>query len=479
MNNNILKRGDFVNEVYIPKLLEQYENNPESLDEGLLSNLFGMVKNLFKKDWESIKGDPSIIAAYKEIDDSLTGFTTMKLAKKDVCNKIRQSLVNFAGDWYDYKKEQAKDHDEDDPKEATTYNFKDSTLREQLDKCTKDIKKYADGDEQMTKWAQTLLDDMKYVINQSLLNEIEDEKLKKKIEQELKDEAKKREEINKQAEEIQKKLLDQISNERKTLISNASATPLDEKLTPDKAIKEIAGEFGKYIGVLENNSIYKYSFDNIINEAKNIDPKINDLFKNDSKLGFKKIFEEELKKGIKDTKPFQATYAILKDFYTKLAAADVIDQFKEANTPAQSLQAMCISINAFVKICLYKETYNPNDAKDFLPLMAKCAITSNELLSYSLPLSTKQKGINYFVEITEIISNGEIGGIKGNNKFKTKKFDYTKRLKDNADKLRQDIVDEAKKMLEEGEKEIEKETSKFKSSTDKRDDSMPPAIDEA
>ena len=180
---------------------------------------------------------------------------------------------------------------------------------------------------------------MKYVINQSLLNEIEDEKLKKKIEQELKDEAKKREEINKQAEEIQKKLLDQISNERKTLISNASATPLDEKLTPDKAIKEIAGEFGKYIAVLENNSIYKYSFDNIINEAKNIDPKINDLFKNDSKLGFKKIFEEELKKGIKDTKPFQATYTILKDFYTKLAAADVIDQFKNANTPAQSLQA--------------------------------------------------------------------------------------------------------------------------------------------
>ena len=94
--DRILKRDDFINEVYNPMMEKKEYEELVSINEGLLKTLFGMVKNMFKKDWASIKGDPEIIKIYKELDDNLTGFSTMKLSKKDQCNKIRQELVDFA-----------------------------------------------------------------------------------------------------------------------------------------------------------------------------------------------------------------------------------------------------------------------------------------------------------------------------------------------------------------------------------------------
>ena len=75
--DKILKRDDFI------ILMEQKEyENLVSVNEGLLKNLFGVAKNLFRKDWKSIKGDPQIIRVYKELDDNLSGFSMMKLSKK-------------------------------------------------------------------------------------------------------------------------------------------------------------------------------------------------------------------------------------------------------------------------------------------------------------------------------------------------------------------------------------------------------------
>ena len=69
--DKILKRDDFIKEIYTPMMEQKKYDELVSVNEGLLKTLFGMAKNLFKKDWETIKGDPEVIRVYKEIDEKL------------------------------------------------------------------------------------------------------------------------------------------------------------------------------------------------------------------------------------------------------------------------------------------------------------------------------------------------------------------------------------------------------------------------
>ena len=63
--DKILKRDDFI------ILMEQKEyENLVSVNEGLLKNLFGVVKNLFKKDWDRAK---SLLEKEVTITDVLSG----------------------------------------------------------------------------------------------------------------------------------------------------------------------------------------------------------------------------------------------------------------------------------------------------------------------------------------------------------------------------------------------------------------------
>ena len=80
--DKILKRNEFITEVYNPMIEQKEYEELEAVNEGLFKNLFGMAKNLFKKDWDSIKGDPGIVDAYRKLDNRLTGYSIMKLAKK-------------------------------------------------------------------------------------------------------------------------------------------------------------------------------------------------------------------------------------------------------------------------------------------------------------------------------------------------------------------------------------------------------------
>ena len=212
--DKILKRDDFI------ILMEQKEyENLVSVNEGLLKNLFGVAKNLFRKDWKSIKGDPQIIRVYKELDDNLSGFSMMKLSKKGECNKIRQELVDFACDWYDLKMNKAKE-DGTDPKPAKSMKFKNDTLRENLENLNKKIRDIAGEDEQMIKWAETLRDDMKIVINRSILEDMKDEDAKKELEAKIAEETKKQEEINKVMEKWQNDQLKEIQKERESKSTN-------------------------------------------------------------------------------------------------------------------------------------------------------------------------------------------------------------------------------------------------------------------
>ena len=214
----IYKRDEFITEVYNPMVEQKKYQELETVNEGLLKDLFGAVKNMFKKDWSTIKGDPGIIKVYKEMDDSLTGFSLMKLSKKDTCNQIRQALVDFACDWYDMKMNHAKKA-ERDPKPAKTMEFKDETLKSNLETLQDKIKMIANGDEQMQKWADLLLNDMKVIINRAIINDINDEETKKEdvSESDKEDSSAKEENIDEteDAEDDDKKLEESLKAYRK------------------------------------------------------------------------------------------------------------------------------------------------------------------------------------------------------------------------------------------------------------------------
>ena len=428
--DKILKRDDFI------ILMEQKEyENLVSVNEGLLKNLFGVVKNLFKKDWATIKGDSQIIRVYKELDDNLSGFTMMKMSKKSECNKIRQELVDFACDWYDLKMNKAKE-DGTDPKPAKSMKFKNDTLRENIESMEKRIKDIAKDDEQMLKWANTLKEGMKTVINRSILEDMKDEEAKKELEAKIAEDMKKQEEINKVMEKWQNDQLKEIQTEREKLISNTKSTPIDANLSGDKAIQNFYGEFDK-----------------IKNDRKNAKASKKNTFdplRKDTMLGFQSIFTDEDFKN----KLFKNTYTILDVFYSSLNNNDVIKKFQEV--PSQSVQAMCISINSFVKSSVYGDDSYKNTT---LPLMAKCAVISDGIVSYNLPLNGKtgDDAGNYFTDIVGIISRQEFKKDTDN-----KDIIYPDDFKTNADKIFKEIIAEAKKLKEDSDKKYKKQLKSLK-----------------
>ena len=428
--DKILKRDDFI------ILMEQKEyENLVSVNEGLLKNLFGMVKNLFKKDWETIKGDSQIIRVYKELDDNLSGFTMMKLSKKGECNQIRQELVDFACDWYDLKMNKAKE-DGTDPKPAKSMKFKNDTLRENIESMEKRIKDIAKDDEQMLKWANALKEGMKTVINRSIFEDMKDEKAKKELEAKIAEDMKKIEVINKVMEKVQNDQLKEIQTEREKLISNTKSTPIDANLSGDKAIKNFYDEFDK-----------------IKNDRKNAKASKKNTFdplRKDTMLGFQSIFTDEDFKN----KLFKTTYTILDVFYSSLNKNDVIKKFQEV--PSQSVQAMCISINSFVKSSVYGDDSYKNTT---LPLMAKCAVISDGIVSYNLPLNGKtgDDAGNYFTDIVGMISRQEFKKDTDN-----KDITYPDDFKTNADKIFKEIIAEAKKLKKDSDKKYNEQLKSLK-----------------
>ena len=443
--SKILKREEYITEVYNPMMEHKEYLELVSINEGLLKNLFGAIKNMFKKDWETIKCDnPEIINVYKELDDRLKGFSMMKLTKKEECNQIRQELVDFAYDWYDMKMSHAKENDVD-PKLAKSMNFKNETLKENIDNVDKKIKEIAGDDEQMARWANILKDDMKIVINRSILAEMKDEEKKKEMEEKVKQmeeaDKKRREGIEnemKAMEKEQNKMLEDVQNERNKMIANTGADPktIKEGILGDRAVQNLCKDFENY----KND-----------NEAN------KDAFKNDNIFGFKKLFSDE---DYNNEDAFNKTFELLNSFYTALGDQKVMVKFK--STPGQSVHAMCIAVNSFIKNCVYGGTDYSNE----LPLMAKCAVLSDPIVSYNLPLNDKEgdDAGNYFTDIVKLISNGKLKNtekkvIKLPDDFKKNSTTLINKIIQEAEKLKEDsktMMDKHNKKLENLQKELNK-----------------------
>ena len=471
--NKILKRDEYVIEVYNPMIEQKEYDELVAINEGLLKNLFGKLSNMFKKDWGTIKGDKNIIAAYKEMDDKLTGFATMKKQKREDCNRIRQALVDFACDWYDLKMSNAKEAN-GEPKPAKSMKFKNETLKSNLEACEKKIKDIAGEDSLMLKWANLLLDDMKIVINKSILSDINDEEQKKELQKQMEEDLKNPEKVNKMLQEWERTQLEEVKKERNELISDTQSTPISEDILGDKAIQNLVGEYDK-----------KYSAKNKQTTADYIVDRITTFNKEDSTFGLKSIYKNETDPKNKDIFPkssggsslkdlfkknpmsneakakFETAFSLMDSFYSALKSNDVAKKFGE--TPGVSVQAMCIAINSFIKNCVF----GGDDYGNELPLMAKCAILSNGLISYDLPLNdiALDKGLdakgagNYFTDIVDIITNGELKYADGENKGKP--IELNDDFKTNAKALFTKIKDEATKLKDASDKKYEEEQKKL------------------
>lgn len=426
--NKILKRDDYIKEVYEPMIEQKEYEELVSINEGLLKNLFGIAKNLFRKDWDSIKCEnPEIIQVYKELDDSLTGFSMMKLSKKKECNQVRQELVDFAYDWYEKKMNDAK-KDDVYPTPAKGMKFKDETLQSNLDATKEKINDLCGEDEQMKKWANMLMRDMKVVINRSIIADIDDENTKKEFEDKVKEDTKKSEKRHKEAntemEKIQNDQLKKIKKDRDKTIKDMKSTPIDEKLSGDKAVENLCGTFDQ--------------IRNTVTKAKKAVPP-SGPFKKDVLLGFNGIFTDE---DYGKENEFKVTYKLLDSFYTALNSKEVIEMFK--TTPSGSVQAMCMSINAFIKYSVYGD----KNYDVVLPTMAKCAVISDGTVGFNIPVTkdNKNKDVTYFSKIAFMIANKEFKDTKN------KDIEYPDDFEKNANDLIKKIINEAEKLIKESKK---------------------------
>lgn len=441
----ILKRDDFIREIYTPMMEQKEYEKMVAVNEGLLKNLFGVVKNLFKKDWDSIKcNNPELIQVYKELDDNLTGFSFMKLSKKGQCNQIRQELVDFAYDWYDKMMNDAK-KDETDPSPVKNMDFDDKLLKSNLEETQNKIDDICGDDEQMKKWAKMLMRDMKLVINRTIHDDIKDENARKELEamnkEDMEKSIKNNEEINKEMEKIQNDQLREVEKEREKTIQSVKSTSIDEKLPGNTAAENLCGEFNKIRVSVE--------------KAKKAIPPAGP-FKKDALLGFNGIFsDEDYAKGDE----FKVAYKLMDSFYTALNTKKVLDLFK--TTPSQSVQAMCIALNAFIKYSVYGDTKYD---KALLNTMAKCAVTSDGTVGFNLPISQDEKtkkDMSYFSKIAYMISRKEFKDAKN------KEIEYPEAFEKNATNLLNKIIKDAEKLKKESEKKNDEVAKKIENKLNK------------
>ena len=121
---------------------------------------------------------------------------------------------------------------------------------------------------------------------------------------------------------------------------------------------------------------------------------------------------------------------------------------------------MCIAVNSFIKNCVY----GSEDYGNELNMMAKCAILSNGLVNYKLPLNKVaiDKGLddeaagNYFTDTISGIISGEFKDAKGND------IKLPDDFKKNADALFNKIKTAAKKIKEKSDKDYEAQLKMLK-----------------
>lgn len=448
---NLLEYNEFVS------------NETMLLNEGLLSNLFGA---LMKKDmWMQIKGDNGVKSQFKEIDDNLKGFGLTKIKNPNASQNIRQTLVTWASDKYDAKKnakeggvklkdlldsisyKDNKDKTDEEKKEENKANNTLKELKEKVEEIDKKYQKELDKltqDPELKRWANILKDRMDDVIDKILCKEFDKkgkytkklEQAKKKMEQDLK-------KIDDDAQKDQKKTLEEIKNERERVLKGCNATVVSDGENGKNFLEKVknAVEMNNGKDVFES-----YEF-NIQTHGSGKDKYVNkDIGKTD--LG--KLLGLNFPNGNGSTIERNAMFNTIK-LMNEVIFKNIENDFKKTinSISGVSLQAALVSYCQLVYKCLIGETRIRE--KDLETCMARCAILNNTMVGFGLPCPDeleKEKDENKRSLFIYYVSKTKEAIIKlANEESDNKKKNDLKKYATNIDTICGEIANKAKELV--------------------------------
>lgn len=486
MEKHILTRDSFVNEIYSQKPQEE-------MNEGILD----FFKSMLGKEWNSIKSKNTPLRdEIKKVDRSLGGFSFIKMSKAGVCKEIRQVVCDFANDLLDAKMKEFEDGkklqktlmglknadevtDEDKKSIENSgkvsdylkkFDLKDKALIDKLQTHEKRIKTICDGNPDLIKWSNLLMDGVRNIINDYIINEYEktedlSDKEKKKLEKtkkELENKQKKDEEDRKKIDAEQKKKqeeqIKQLEKEREDAIAGVNATPIKNQ-TGDKAHQTLKSEFDDiYAKFNESNKSHQYSFNSLILEG---DEKWNEkkkILQGDVHLGLGNIARDDIE-DLKYPKKVLEILNILVGIIDEVSKQGKM--FKEV--PSDSVQAMYIGLSTLIQHSLSDGNLDDKTKE----LLARCSIDSDKTVGFGLPLLNPKnpKDGNIFASIAQKLTNvekkGNIAKILNNDQDELNKFvKNATKMFDDIRKKAEDLLENKKKQDEEDAKKIEDDIKK-------------------
>lgn len=468
MANIILKRDDFINEVYS-------RGNENELNEGILD----FVRTLFRGEWKKVKTDDTQLRdKLEEVDRNLKGFAATKLKKSGPCALIRQALCDFASTLLKSKKKEFEDgiklqkllmsfKDKDDisyddkrkiqgSSQISDYmkqfDIKDKSLAEKLKIYVKRINDATDGDEELVKWADIMLDEIKLIVNDEIIrlyDKTENTEKKDRETEKAKEEAKKEKEAREKLikttdDDLSKealKKIKEIAKERKDALTGIGVTPITLNAKDGvKTYDQLKTEFNNILnlmGISVNESKVSDALKNLFDSIsefvkKNKTKKIKEVFNNDNFLGFKNFIDDKIDKKL--LKTFICEVKVAFD------AIDVINKNNDnkyfTNIPSDAVQALCAGLVCFIGSAIFDRDLDDNTKT----LLARCAVGSDNTIGYGLPYLDDENKQNIFVEVIQKINDVDPQLFGNDNslvsKFKKKITEFSNIISDTAKKLK-------------------------------------------
>ena len=424
---HLINREDYINE-YL-RISNRIENENE-LYEGLLGTVFGGLKMLFKKDWASIKcKNASVLTHLKNIDKSLTGYTMTKMQYSNECNNIRQNIADYFNDILDYKllqiekvenadkfieqENKAEEENTEVNGVAKYLNLKDKTLLDSLKKYKENISTACKPNPKLREYADQMLNSVVVFVNNIVIEELEKkgadkEKLEKKINK-LKEKEKELEEVRKKMDEEAKKAgedaLKKLSDERDKAMRKIGVNPIGA-MSGDKAVDAIASQYSAIIDEIKNKEL---------NEGLSVLTKnFSDSLKSDTYLGLQKCLDEIdwREDADDDVNALQQKLYIKVILYKIKSVFDIIvknkDKFNEV--PSASVQAMMVALSNVIIYGFIGDMFDVLKSDDRISILTKCAIDSDATIGFNLPLIDPKKpdNGNFFVSVMNQFKNEDI-----------------------------------------------------------------------
>lgn len=445
MANIILKRDDFINEVYS-------RGNENELNEGILD----FVRTLFRGEWKKVKTDDTQLRdKLEEVDRNLKGFAATKLKKSGPCALIRQALCDFASTLLKSKKKEFEDgiklqkllmsfKDKDDisyddkrkiqgSSQISDYmkqfDIKDKSLAEKLKIYVKRINDATDGDEELVKWADIMLDEIKLIVNDEIIrlyDKTENTEKKDRETEKAKEEAKKEKEAR---EKLIKATDDDLSEENLKKIKEI----VEEREKALEGIKVKPMKLDPKGGTRTYNLLKKGFKEKIFSLVEKPDEnEIKKAFENDNFLGFKNFTTDDKEKA-KLLKTFINVVNVAFDTIDKINNNKSDEYFKDI--PSDAVQALYAGLVCFIGNAIFEKDL---DEKTKI-LLARCAVGGDDTIGYGLHYLDDKKEQNIFVEVSQTLLdvNTELFEDKDYvSKFTGKINDFTSIIVDTAKKLK-------------------------------------------